>query len=89
MHLAQTEQADIVVIGPEVPLVEGLADRLVLSVFAPLALRVVAARLEGSKRFAREFASAIIFHNRNGIILAQLNLLGEFAASLPGGAVVK
>ena len=28
VHLAQTEQADIVVIGPEVPWVEGLADRL-------------------------------------------------------------
>src|SRR5210317_732371 len=55
VHLAQTEQADIVVIGPEVPLVEGLADRLEavgIRAFGPTA---AAARLEGSKRFARDF----------------------------------
>lgn len=49
------ERYDLVVIGPEAPLVAGLADRLGdagLSVFGP---RASAARLEGSKIFAKEF----------------------------------
>jgi phosphoribosylamine---glycine ligase len=46
---------DLVVVGPEVPLVEGLADFLEaekIPVFGP---RKAAARLEGSKEFAKEF----------------------------------
>ncbi|MDC0395300.1 phosphoribosylamine--glycine ligase, partial [Alphaproteobacteria bacterium] len=46
---------ELVVIGPEVPLVAGLADRLrahEILVFGPSA---AAARLEGSKYFARDF----------------------------------
>ena len=51
------EGYDLVVIGPEAPLVGGLADRLRqagLSVFGPSA---VAAEIEGSKVFAKEFMS--------------------------------
>ena len=55
VHLAQTEQADIVVIGPEVPLVEGLADRLEAVGIRSFGPSAAAARLEGSKRFARDF----------------------------------
>lgn len=46
---------DLVVVGPEVPLVAGLADYLEaekIPVFGP---RKAAARLEGSKEFAKEF----------------------------------
>lgn len=53
--LAVSEQVDLVVVGPEQPLTEGLADRLRehgIRVFGPHA---AAARLEGSKRFAKEF----------------------------------
>jgi phosphoribosylamine--glycine ligase len=49
------ERYDLVVIGPEAPLVAGLSDRLReagLAVFGPSA---AAARLEGSKIFAKEF----------------------------------
>ena len=52
------EQIRLVVIGPEQPLVEGLADFLRqrgFSVFGPSA---AAARLEGSKLFAKEFMEA-------------------------------
>jgi phosphoribosylamine--glycine ligase len=48
-------RVDLVVVGPESPLVEGLADRLReagVAVFGPSA---AAARLEGSKVFAKEF----------------------------------
>lgn len=55
--LASEIAADLVVIGPEVPLVEGLADRLAglgIAAFGPSA---AAARLEGSKEFARAFCA--------------------------------
>ncbi|MGH7353802.1 MAG: phosphoribosylamine--glycine ligase, partial [Candidatus Rokuibacteriota bacterium] len=53
VRLASVERADLVVIGPEAPLVAGLTDRLVdrgLTVFGPSAR---AARIEGSKAFAK------------------------------------
>lgn len=52
------EQFDLVVIGPEQPLVEGLADQLRaqgMTVFGPSA---AAAQLEGSKKFAKEVMEA-------------------------------
>ena len=56
--LAVELEADLVVIGPEAPLVAGLADELRLrgvSVFGPSA---AAARLEGSKSFAKDVLDA-------------------------------
>ncbi|MBN2715290.1 MAG: phosphoribosylamine--glycine ligase [Deltaproteobacteria bacterium] len=53
--LAKSEQVDLVVVGPEAPLVAGLADRLDeagIPVFGP---SQKAAMLEGSKRFSKEF----------------------------------
>ena len=55
--LAGDISADLVVVGPEVPLVEGLADRLAgldIAVFGPSA---AASMLEGSKEFARTFCA--------------------------------
>jgi phosphoribosylamine--glycine ligase len=52
---AATNGVDLTVIGPEQPLVGGLSDRLLalgLPVFGPIS---AAARLEGSKVFAKEF----------------------------------
>ena len=56
VSFCQTESVDLVVVGPEVPLVEGLADVLSgvgIACFGPSA---AAAQLEGSKSFTREFA---------------------------------
>jgi len=55
---AEQEGCDLVVIGPEVPLVAGLADELAqrgIAAFGPCA---AAARLEGSKEFAKEVMQA-------------------------------
>jgi phosphoribosylamine--glycine ligase len=55
VELALQERADLVVVGPEVPLVAGLADRLQeqgVRVFGPSA---AASRLEGSKGFSKRF----------------------------------
>ncbi len=54
-EFAAREKIDLVVVGPEQPLVEGLADALEdrgVAVFGPSR---AAARLEGSKVFAKEF----------------------------------
>ncbi len=61
---------DLVVVGPEQPLVEGIADRLRgegIAVFGPSA---EAARLEGSKAFAKDFME------RHGIPTAGCRVFG-------------
>ena len=58
LGLARALRADLVVVGPEVPLVEGLADVLRsvgIAVFGPSRS---AAAIEGSKRFAKEVMAA-------------------------------
>ncbi|MEM1343452.1 MAG: phosphoribosylamine--glycine ligase [Pseudomonadota bacterium] len=58
LELARARGVDFVVIGPEAPLVAGVADRLAeagIAVFGPSA---AAARLEASKSFTHEIAAA-------------------------------
>lgn len=58
VRLCREAHVELVVVGPEAPLVAGLADRLEaeeIPVFGPSA---AAARLEGSKGFCREVATA-------------------------------
>jgi phosphoribosylamine--glycine ligase len=52
--LARDEGVDLVVIGPEAPLVAGLADRLEAEGIAHFGPTAAAAQLEGSKAFAKE-----------------------------------
>lgn len=55
VQFSETENIDLVIIGPEEPLVKGLADRLIekkIKVFGPTQ---AAARLEGSKAFMKDF----------------------------------
>ena len=52
---AAREQLDLVVIGPEQPLVDGLVDRLAARGVPAFGPERAAARLEGSKVFAKEF----------------------------------
>jgi phosphoribosylamine--glycine ligase len=59
LALARSLAADLVVVGPEAPLVAGLGDELRhagIAVFGPSA---AAARIEGSKRFAKEVMHAV------------------------------
>ena len=53
--LAQERGVDLVVVGPEVPLVAGLADRLDAAGIAVVGPSAQAAQLEGSKAFAKAF----------------------------------
>ena len=87
--LAEKEQVDLVVIGPELPLVNGLADRLDKLGIAAFGPRAAAARLEGSKEFARAFCA------RHAIPQPAFAAFDEpagaigFANSLNGYCVVK
>ena len=76
LHLAQVENVDLTVVGPEVPLVAGIVDRFRgagLRCFGP---RKVAAQLEGSKAFAKDF---LVRHN---IPTARYAVFSELAPAL-------
>ena len=53
--LAQREAVDLVVVGPEAPLVAGLADMLRAAGLATFGPSAAGARLEGSKVFSKQF----------------------------------
>ena len=59
VQLARTRGADLVVVGPEVPLVLGLVDALAEAGIAAFGPSKEAARLEGSKRYAKELMEAV------------------------------
>jgi phosphoribosylaminoimidazole carboxylase (NCAIR synthetase) len=54
VRLAEQERADLIVVGPEAPLVAGLADRLRDKGFTVFGPGAAAAALEGSKAFAKD-----------------------------------
>lgn len=56
--LAKSVDADLVVIGPEVPLVLGVADALRDAGFATFGPSAAAAQIEGSKAFAKDVMAA-------------------------------
>ncbi|MGY3553623.1 phosphoribosylamine--glycine ligase [Williamsia sp. R60] len=56
--LAREIEADLVVIGPEVPLVVGVADALRTAEFATFGPGEQAAKIEGSKAFAKDVMAA-------------------------------
>ena len=57
VDFCQKQQIDLVVIGPEVPIVAGLADALENVSIRHFAPSAAAAQLEGSKNFARNFCT--------------------------------
>jgi phosphoribosylamine---glycine ligase len=58
VSLARELRTDLVVVGPEAPLVAGLADELRLRGVAVFGPSAAAARIEGSKSFAKEILDA-------------------------------
>jgi phosphoribosylamine--glycine ligase len=74
--LARRERVDLVVIGPEEPLANGVADRLRAAGLAVFGPSEAAARLEGSKAFARAFMA------RHGIPQPRFEACTERAAAL-------
>jgi phosphoribosylamine--glycine ligase len=81
--------ADLYVVGPEAPLVDGLADRLRAAgrlVFGPGA---DGARLEGSKAFMKEMLAEAGVPTARFAACSEVDEARAFLASLPGPYVVK
>jgi phosphoribosylamine---glycine ligase len=75
LELAASEEADLTIVGPEAPLVDGIADRFRergLACFGPSA---AAARLEGSKAYAKSFLE------RHGIPTARHRTFSDLDAA--------
>jgi len=75
IRFAHDESVELTIVGPEVPLVEGLADKFQqadLKVFGPTA---AAARLEGSKEFSKKFMA------RHSIPTARFRSFSEAGAA--------
>ena len=82
-------EADLFIIGPEAPLVDGLADRLRAKnnvVFGPSA---DGARLEGSKAFMKELAQCAHVPSARYAICNRLDEAARYLKDLPGPYVVK
>lgn len=75
MAVARAERPNLVVVGPEAPLVAGLGDELRAAGFLVFGPDRRAAELEGSKRFAKEFMA------RNGVPTAKFATFSDLAAA--------
>ncbi len=73
---ARDEGCDLVVIGPEAPLVAGLADELAARGIAAFGPGAAAARLEGSKAFAKQVMEAA------GVPTAGWSVVDDVAAGM-------
>ena len=76
LSLAQSENVDLTVIGPEQPLVAGVVDRFEAAGARCFGPRAAAARLEGSKAFTKDFLA------RHGIPTAAYETFDESDAAL-------
>jgi phosphoribosylamine--glycine ligase len=86
---AEEVSADLVVIGPEAPLVDGLADRLRAQGRAVVGPGADGARLEGSKAFMKEMlAEAGVPTARFGVF-DDADLARAYLRTLPGPWVIK
>ncbi len=85
----QASAIDLVIVGPEAPLVAGLADAVNAAGIACFGPSAAAARLEGSKSFARAFASR---HGIPGPVCESFTKVAsaiEWLDELDGPVVVK
>lgn len=75
LDVAREEGPELVVIGPEVPLCDGLADRLTAAGYVVFGPTQRAAQLEGSKSFMKRFAA------RHGIATGRFHVVTDEAAA--------
>lgn len=87
--LARKLKPDLVVIGPEVPLVAGVADALRDAGFAVFGPSAAAAQIEGSKRFAKEVMAAAGVPTGRSITVTDFGAIKRAFAELGAPYVVK
>ena len=89
VRLCRREGVELVVVGPEAPLVAGLADRLRAEGIPGFGPDAAAARLEGSKTFCREIAQAAGVPMAEGQAFEAVGPALDFAERLGGSVVIK
>jgi len=87
--LARRESVDLVVVGPEDPLVAGLADALARAGIACFGPSAAAARLEGSKSFAKAFMERHGIPTAGYAVFDDLEAARRHVREWPAGCVVK
>lgn len=87
--LARRVRPELTVIGPEVPLVAGVADALRDAGFATFGPSAAAARIEGSKSFAKEVMAAANVPTARSITIADFGPVKQALAELGAPYVVK
>ena len=87
--LTRREAVDLVVVGPEAPLVAGLADVLRAEGIAVFGPDAAAARIEGSKAWAKEVMAAGDIPTARAGAFTELGPALAFVDELGGHAVVK
>lgn len=89
LRFAQETDIDLTVVGPETPLVSGLADQFAdegLQVFGPSA---AAARLEGSKAFSKAFMTRYSIPTGWARAFSDFETAADFAVGLDSLPVIK
>lgn len=89
LALAAAETPDLVVVGPEAPLVAGLVDRLTEAGFAAFGPTAAAAQLEGSKAFAREACARFGIHQPGFTVCRDLQSAQTAINAAAGLCVIK
>ena len=89
LALAEAEQPDLVVVGPEAPLVAGLVDKLTAAGFAAFGPSAAAARLEGSKAFAREACASFGIQQPGFTVCRDMDTARAAIAATGGACVIK
>lgn len=84
-----SRRVDLVIVGPEAPLVAGLADRLEAAGIAVFGPRQAAARIEGSKAFAKAFMARHGIPTAPGRVFDDPAAAEDFLRRHPGPWVVK
>ncbi len=89
LALAEAERPDLVVVGPEAPLVAGLVDRLEAAGIPAFGPSAAAAQLEGSKAFAREACARFGIHQPGFTVCTNTGSARAAIAASGGACVIK
>ncbi|WP_131103386.1 phosphoribosylamine--glycine ligase [Ornithinimicrobium sufpigmenti] len=89
LEVATSEQVDLVVVGPEAPLVAGVADTVRAAGIPCFGPSAEAARLEGSKAFAKEVMTAAGVPTAAAHVCTTLDAVEEALAATGSPFVVK
>ncbi|MGC4089295.1 MAG: phosphoribosylamine--glycine ligase [Polyangiaceae bacterium] len=89
LEVARAERPDLVVVGPEAPLCDGLVDQLTQAGFLTFGPSGRAAQLEGSKAFTKDFAARHGINSAPYVVVRSIDELPEALARFDAPPVVK